>query len=70
MRFGVIGSGIPLFSKEPMTMVHEIYTYDDDDDDDQVVYMRKWQPAHFCFTAKRESDTLISIASRASPVSL
>ena len=68
MRFGVIGSGIPFFSKEPMTMVHEIYTYDDDDDDDQVVYMRKWQPPYFA--AKRESDTLVSIASRASPVSL
>lgn len=45
MRFGAIGTGIPSFTKEPMTMVHEIYTYDDDDDnddDDQVVYMREW----------------------------
>lgn len=40
IRFGAIGSGIFSFTKEPMTMVHEIYTYDDDDDD-QVVYMGK-----------------------------
>ncbi|KAF8313872.1 hypothetical protein DL93DRAFT_1127670 [Clavulina sp. PMI_390] len=41
MKYGAIGTGIPSYTNEPVSLVHEIYTYDDDDDDEVIVYMRE-----------------------------